>query len=149
MKKKVVIVLVVILCCIAIGLGVYFLVNKEDGEEEKYTLYVKQTSFAGSTNEEEWEAQEKANKEREVEKYEVVKGKKLNFKGMTDDLDVEVIECSKDEIKIKTSMNMSIEEDGVMDLVKTKNEFTIKKNEKIRLITPTMDAYDMYEIEYR
>ena len=148
MKKRV-IAIVVILCCVLLGIGIFFIVNKNTGEDEKYTLYIKQQSFAGSTTKEEWDAQEKSNREKEVEKHEVTKGKKINFKGMVNELEIEVKECSKDEIKIWTNIGMSIEENGVMDLVKTRSEFIVKKGEKIRLITPTMDAYDMYEIEYR
>lgn len=148
MKKKV-IAIIVVLCCVILGIGVYVFINKNSKENEKYDLYVKQTSYAGTTTQEGLEEQKRANEEKEVEKCEVTKGKKIKFKGMIDELEIEVIECSKDEIKIKTNMEMSIEENGVMDLINTKKEFTVKKNEEIRLITPTMDAYDMYEIEYR
>lgn len=138
MKKKVIIILAVVLCCIVIGLGVYFLVAGK-GKDEKFDLYIKQSSFGGADTQE----------VKDVEKYEVEKGKKISFTGIIEDLNIEVISCSKDEIKIRTSMDMSIEENGVMDLVKTENEFTVKKGEKIRLITPTTDSYDMYEVEYR
>lgn len=166
MKKCIIwVVIIVLLGCI--GFEVYFIVNenkKEDlavsnevetnpGEnKEKFEIYIKHTTFSGPTSEEEWEREKEDNDKKEPQKYEVYEGAIIALDAMTmDNLEIEVKSVSENEIKIKASEKMSYSEDddGKISLLDTKRNFTIKKGSKLELVTPTMDASDTYEIEYR
>jgi predicted small lipoprotein YifL len=57
-----------------------------------------------------------------------------------------ITEINKDSIVIKTTEPFSEGEEGI-NLQSKQKEFTIKKGEKIRLTTPTMDAGGIYYLE--
>lgn len=57
-----------------------------------------------------------------------------------------ITEINKDSIVIKTTEPFSEGEEGI-NLQSKQKEFTIKKGEKIKLTTPTMDAGGIYYFE--
>lgn len=107
--------------------------------ENKNELHLKviATSWSGEQNmqppEEEFYYDVKLN-----EKYTVKEG----GLGLT----FTITEVNKDSIVIKTTDPFSEGEEGI-NLRSNQKEFTIKKGEKIKLITPTMDAGGIYYLE--
>ena len=105
--------------------------------KDKLNLKVIATSWSGEQNmqppEEEFYYDVKLN-----EKYTVIEG----GLGLT----FTITEINKDSIVIETTEPFSEGEKGI-NLRSQQKEFTIKKGEKIKLTTPTMDAGGIYYFE--
>ena len=105
--------------------------------KDKLNLKVIATSWSGEQNmqppEEEFYYDVKLNEEYTVKEG----GLGLTFT---------ITEINKDSIVIKTTEPFSEGEKGI-DLYSKQKEFTIKKGEKIKLTTPTMDAGGIYYLE--
>lgn len=50
----------------------------------------------------------------------------------------------KNSVKIKTNTSMSNSEESYVDLEASGTRFTISKDKPLRLVTPTLDAGDIY-----
>lgn len=74
----------------------------------------------------------------------------LTYKGMVEKLKFEIMSVSPKSVTIKTNQCMSCSEVGEsgINLNSKETVFEIKKGEKIELTTLTMDAGDVYTIEY-
>ena len=107
------------------------------GKKNKLNLKVTATSWSGEQNmqppEEEFYYDVKLNEEYTVKEG----GLGLTFT---------ITKINKDSIVIKTTEPFSEGEEGI-NLNSKQKEFTIKKGEKIKLTTPTMDAGGIYYFE--
>ena len=107
------------------------------GNKKELNLKVIATSWSGEQNmqppEEEFYYDVKLNEEYTVKEG----GLGLTFT---------ITEINKDSIVIKTTEPFSEGEEGI-NLQSKQKEFTIKKGEKIKLTTPTMDAGGIYYFE--
>ena len=108
--------------------------KKEEGKDFKLKVTASSWSSEGrmTTPEEEFTY------DVELDKEYVVKEGSL---GLT----FTVTEINKDTIVIKTEDPFSASEKGV-DLSSNKKEFTLEKDKKLRLETPTMDAGGIYTL---
>lgn len=75
--------------------------------------------------------------------YEVKSGDIIKCGGLSD-LEVTVSRISKNSVKIKTNTPMSNSEESYVDLEASGTRFTISKDKPLRLVTPTLDAGDIY-----
>lgn len=75
--------------------------------------------------------------------YEVKSGDVIRCGEMVD-LEVTVSKISNDSVTIETNTPMSNREEPYVNLKADETRFTIKKDKSLRLVTPTMDAGDIY-----
>lgn len=75
--------------------------------------------------------------------YEVKSGDVIRLEGMVD-LEVTVLKIVNDSVTVETNTPMSSIEEPYVNLDAAETRFTIKKDESLRLVTPTLDAGDIY-----
>lgn len=75
--------------------------------------------------------------------YEVKPGDVIQCGGMAD-FEVTILKISNDSVTIETNMPMSSAQAPYVNLKTDETHFTISKNESLRLVTPTLDAGDIY-----
>ena len=107
------------------------------GSKDKLNLKVRATS---------WSSEQKMQAPEEEFYYDVKLNEEYTVKEGGFDLTFTITEINKDSIVIKTTEPFSEGEEGI-NLNSKQKEFTIKKGQKIKLTTPTMDAGGIYYFE--
>lgn len=78
--------------------------------------------------------------------YTVKAGDAFVLDGSVERLEVTVAKITDDSVTLKTDMPMSNCEAPFIDLATDKTSFVLSSGKPLRLVTPTMDAGDIYEI---
>lgn len=133
MKRKLIIVFTITIMLIT-------LTGCKNNKKENFILEITESSWSGWS--EDYKPEEKTNKYN----VELNKEYSINPNGMVDGLTFTIKEINKDNIVIETTTAFSDKEEGI-DLRSDKKEFTIYLDKEKKLITPTMDAGDIYKIK--
>lgn len=129
MKKVYLFIVLIILVIVSVVL--YFVLN--NNETNNFTLIIKQSSWSGWSEDyvpEEITKEYKVelNKEYVIDSYFIFTIKKIN----------------SNSIVIKSNYPLSDNQDGTINLSSNKTEFTVNLDKELMLITPSMDAGDIY-----
>ncbi len=134
------IIAIVVLITIAIIIGVVAILKPEKKEMpllQAGKIRISKSYWSGERNFKE--------PEPEVSEYDIELNKRINLGGIGD-LEIIIVKVNKDSITIKTSIPMSGNEGGI-NLRTKKTEFIIEKGKTLHLVTPTMDAGSIFDID--